>query len=281
MSAGPGFRLSYLPASTTAWRGTVQTWDVCLVESGGAAWRYRSVRRETAAGTVRLKEPGERFSTEPTAGAVQPTSYRMLHVDTAWLMAGGLTLRGGPPHLKACEVEGALASHLGDLLARATTATTLLEQSTHVRAVVEAGLLRNLERGPLPALRAGDTRGLDRVREFILEHAEREVPLRWLARMADMHEVALVRAFRRRFGVPPHQMQLDERVRRARVLLDAGLMGTQVALQVGFYDQSHLTRHFKRIVGISPGRYAATRVPSVVRAPGREAAGPGAWAAPA
>jgi transcriptional regulator GlxA family with amidase domain len=53
----------------------------------------------------------------------------------------------------------------------------------------------------------------------------------------------------------PHAYQTQVRVRRAKLLLREGLPVTQVAVEAGFYDQAHLTRHFKRIVGLPPARY--------------------------
>ena len=53
----------------------------------------------------------------------------------------------------------------------------------------------------------------------------------------------------------PHAYQTQVRVRRAKSLPRAGLPITQVAAEAGFSDQAHLTQHFKRIVGLTPGRY--------------------------
>ena len=55
----------------------------------------------------------------------------------------------------------------------------------------------------------------------------------------------------------PHAFLEQPRVRRAQSLLRTGLLPADVAAEVGFADQSHLTRHFKRIVGVTPGRYRA------------------------
>jgi AraC-like DNA-binding protein len=60
--------------------------------------------------------------------------------------------------------------------------------------------------------------------------------------------------------MPPHAYQTHVRVRRARSLLRDGLPIGAVAARVGFYDQAQLTRHFKRIVGLTPGRYLLTWV---------------------
>jgi AraC-like DNA-binding protein len=55
--------------------------------------------------------------------------------------------------------------------------------------------------------------------------------------------------------MPPHAFQTQVRVSRAKTLLLEGWSISQVASQTGFADQSHLTRHFKRLVGVTPGRY--------------------------
>lgn len=65
----------------------------------------------------------------------------------------------------------------------------------------------------------------------------------------------LVRAFTRRYGLPPHRYLTGRRVDVARRLLLAGAPLADVATQAGFYDQAHLTRHFRRYLGVSPARY--------------------------
>lgn len=72
---------------------------------------------------------------------------------------------------------------------------------------------------------------------------------------------ALLRAFRETYGMPPHAWLTDARVREARRLLDSGVAPADAALSVGFTDQSHLNRHFTRIVGVPPGAYQRERTP--------------------
>jgi AraC-like DNA-binding protein len=71
---------------------------------------------------------------------------------------------------------------------------------------------------------------------------------------------ALLRAFRTRYGLPPHAYLNQVRVRRARALLDDGMPPAAVAVAVGFADQPHLSRHFRRLVGVAPGRYQRNNV---------------------
>lgn len=74
---------------------------------------------------------------------------------------------------------------------------------------------------------------------------------------------AALRAFKRYFGLPPHTFQLQMRVDQAQVGLRAGLSPAQVAVDCGFFDQSHLTRHFKKILGTTPAQYARGHVPAL------------------
>ena len=74
-----------------------------------------------------------------------------------------------------------------------------------------------------------------------------------------MSPFALLRAFRAETGLPPHAYLNQIRVRLARRLLDDGLAPAVVAAEAGFADQAHLTRHFKRVVGVPPGAYQRER----------------------
>ncbi len=60
------------------------------------------------------------------------------------------------------------------------------------------------------------------------------------------------------YGIAPHRYLTGRRLDRARHALLAGARAADVAVDVGFHDQAHLTRHFKRLLGVSPGAYAAS-----------------------
>ena len=66
--------------------------------------------------------------------------------------------------------------------------------------------------------------------------------------------------------MPPHAYQTHRRVERARALLAAGETLSATAWLTGFADQSHLTRHFRRAVGVTPGAYRAAVSPPAARA---------------
>jgi AraC-like DNA-binding protein len=105
------------------------------------------------------------------------------------------------------------------------------------------------------APRAAGTIARD-LRDLLDERFVEGVSLRAAADILHAHPSHLVRAFTNEFGLSPHQYLIGRRISAGRRLLLAGWRPHEVAALVGFYDQSHFTRHFQRIVGVSPGRYA-------------------------
>ena len=95
-----------------------------------------------------------------------------------------------------------------------------------------------------------------RLRDLLDERVADGVSLRSAAARLHAHPTHLVRSFTAAFGLPPHRYLTGRRVELARRLLLAGQRPAEVATAAGFYDQAHLTRHFTRYLGVSPGRYA-------------------------
>ena len=98
-------------------------------------------------------------------------------------------------------------------------------------------------------------RAVERVREWLRANPAEHVSIDFLADIAGLSAYYLVRVFHRRVGVPPHTYQRLVRVELARALLRTGLSIADAAHQAGFYDQSHLNRCFKKVLGLTPGEY--------------------------
>ncbi|MFC5749057.1 helix-turn-helix transcriptional regulator [Actinomadura rugatobispora] len=98
-----------------------------------------------------------------------------------------------------------------------------------------------------------------RLRRLLDERAPQGLSLDEAARILQVHPTHLVRSFSRAYGMPPHLYLTGRRVDLARRLLLAGRRPAEVAVAAGFYDQPHLTRVFRRTVGVSPARYAGGR----------------------
>jgi AraC-like DNA-binding protein len=95
-----------------------------------------------------------------------------------------------------------------------------------------------------------------RVRDLLDTVCDRSVTLAELARVADMETCHLVRSFTATVGIAPYAYHLNRRLQRAQRMIAAGSLLADTALATGFTDQAHFTRHFRRFLGITPGRVA-------------------------
>jgi AraC family transcriptional regulator len=111
-----------------------------------------------------------------------------------------------------------------------------------------------VERGRDGALPRGKLRA---VIEYIEGHLDTSPTLEQMAALVGLSPYHFARQFKVATGLPPHQFLIARRVERAKQFLQAGtdVSLAEVALRAGFSDQSQFSRHFKRLVGVTPGRF--------------------------
>ena len=107
---------------------------------------------------------------------------------------------------------------------------------------------------PTPGLRRP---AIERALTYIEQHLSDPLPLDVLASAAGLSVWRFSTVFRRCVGAPPHRYICERRVRRAQTMLGRGMPAALAATEAGFYDQSHLARHFKSVCGMTPGAYLA------------------------
>jgi AraC-like DNA-binding protein/mannose-6-phosphate isomerase-like protein (cupin superfamily) len=94
-----------------------------------------------------------------------------------------------------------------------------------------------------------------RAREYLDDRYRESVSLHELADIAGLSPFHFLRTFREQVGLPPAAYQTHRRIAQAKHLLRSRCSIAEVAADLGFADQSHLSRHFQRIVGTTPGKY--------------------------
>jgi AraC family transcriptional regulator len=103
------------------------------------------------------------------------------------------------------------------------------------------------------------SRQLRQVIDYINGHLDRDLGLAELAAVVQMSPHYFTRLFKQSTGLTPHQYVIRRRVERAKELLFKGELSiAEVAYSVGFANQSHLNRHLKRLLGVTP-RYIRQR----------------------
>jgi AraC family transcriptional regulator len=102
---------------------------------------------------------------------------------------------------------------------------------------------------------------LRRVMDYIEQNWDQPIELRNLAAITGLSQSQFGRMFKISTGMPPHRWHLDVRIRRAReLLLKDGSCATDVAIATGFADQSHFTKTFRKLVGVSPRAWQRERM---------------------
>ena len=101
------------------------------------------------------------------------------------------------------------------------------------------------------------------VLRHIGENLNQPLTLSELAGLTGISMWRFATVFREQVGVAPHRYICRLRLERAQLLIREGMPAATAATEAGFYDQSHLSRHFKSVLGMTPGQYgtAAARVP--------------------
>jgi AraC-like DNA-binding protein len=108
-----------------------------------------------------------------------------------------------------------------------------------------------------PQSQGYETAAIRRARDILHARFSEQVSLQELADATGLSQFYLLRVFGRSLGLPPHQYQMHLRLARARALLRRGEPASQVAVAVGFADQSHFVRAFRRFHGLTPGMFFA------------------------
>jgi AraC-like DNA-binding protein len=209
-------------------------------------------------GSVLMLNPNEPHANASIAG--ETLRYRVFYLAPS--LMSRLAKKSGsaePPDFKAVALSSSrLFRILHDAHEILGSETSETDQQAAFDSVI-AALRPHLAPRVKPSDVSEDDR-IARVKAFIDEHLAEELNLAMLSDVAGLSAFHLVRRFRRDIGLPPHAYQTQQRVHAARQLLLEGRAIADTALALGFSDQSHLSRHFQRIVGTSPARYRSKNV---------------------
>ncbi|CAL9494501.1 helix-turn-helix domain-containing protein [Streptomyces sp. NPDC058947] len=224
-------------------------WTLLIVDTG--AVRYDLDRHEhgTPHDTVSLLPPHVPHNGSPVTE--EGFRKRVLYLDATYLGDELIGAAVDRPDLR----DPLLRRRVGQVHGALARPGEELEAESRLTFIGER--LRDHLRGETGRARPADPVLARRLRELLDERVVEGVGLREAAGLVGAHPAHLVRAFSTAYGIAPHQYLTSLRVGRARRLLLEGRPPGEVAVATGFYDQSHLTRHFRKLVGVPPGRYRA------------------------
>ncbi|AZM62606.1 MULTISPECIES: AraC family transcriptional regulator [unclassified Streptomyces] len=214
---------------------------------------YRGGHIVSGPGSIVVLEPGEMHTGGPAAP--DGYSYRALYAAPALLTDG--TLGTALPHFREPVLDDpGLAAALRRTHTDLSAHPDPLEAESRLPWLLTALARRH------STARASDDDTVPgagpialAVRDRLADELLAPPSLADLAAGLGLSRYQLLRAFRTTMGVPPYAWLAQYRVTRARALLDAGVRPAEAAALVGFADQAHLTRWFRRVLGVTPAAY--------------------------
>lgn len=101
--------------------------------------------------------------------------------------------------------------------------------------------------------------GIKNLTDRLISYPERELPIEALAEDIFVSKYYFLRKFKSSIGMTPHRFCIQNRIRKSQSLLNAEKTIGEISAEMGFYDQSHFNKVFRRIVGISPSEYIRSK----------------------
>lgn len=259
----PGIEGIEVQHSAREWRLIPDNYGVVVFTSWLGQARTRGQTHIAQAARAFCTMPGESVVGTPKAG---PGSFKVIELHSELLEQW---LSEQQPNSVRPEwastmqpMSDSLRQRFVDLfsvLKPGSSAMQVQSQLLELSELVLSELVRGA-REPRP-LSGPPIRGAARMRECLNEEGL-NVDLDTLAKRVGLSRFQALRAFRQRYGLPPHAYQVCLRISHARRLLREGVPTADVAARCGFADQSHFTRHFKRINAITPAQYARAKAVS-------------------
>jgi AraC-like DNA-binding protein len=234
-----------------------QEYRLVCIQSGTTELQYRNTRSQAVDETFVVIEPGEICICQSKG-----STYYCLHIDPAWLqpfVTEQFQREQSLPHFPDHPLfDPSLSRAVRDLAVRSLARVSRLQQEETLLSLLAQLLLSHAQdAGALPWL-GWEHPAVKRAKEYLEAHYAQEVALQELAGVTNLSPFHLTRVFRQTVGVPPHAYQTKLRLEHARTLLAQGYGVGYVAHEIGFCDQSHFTRQFKRYYLVLPGSYRKT-----------------------
>ncbi len=228
-----------------------------VIEAGCHMVRCNGVDTPAAAGTLVTMNPGDVHS----GGSFDESGWlqHMVYVEESAIDSFAedifdRSMRKRPVLEGTFRQPGAfVSSFLATYRVLRHNSEPLAAQSAALRLV--EGVLARFAGATGPAARSAP-HAVRRMTDFIEAHLGRSITLDVLASVGGLRRRHTIELFQQTYGVPPHRYLIVARIEAVKTLLRSGVTPAHAASACGFADQSHMSRHFRSIVGTTPARYA-------------------------
>jgi AraC-type DNA-binding domain-containing proteins len=230
-----------------------EEYSIGIVEQGISSFWYDGKVDEIYPETMIFLPPNLVHSCNPQRRNLW--KYKMLYINKDWVQGfmqsrGSFTLNG--PIVKDVSANGTLKT-VGSMMKSLQSNVSPLEKEASILAVLEQSLTG--EKKPCDMSCKKEQPKLKIIREYLQEQFLGKITLDQLERASKLSKFHIIRLFKEAFKIPPHTYQTLLRINYAKKELCRHRQLADVALEAGFYDQSHFCKVFKNYTGITPDKY--------------------------
>ena len=230
-------------------------YTVGINDAGAGQFDCRRQRYEALPHSLNLIEPGETHTGQ--AFRDRGWIYRDFYISTEYMyeLAKQVETNRAPEFRSAAVHDPELANQFRRAFDALTGTATVLEQDHVMLRAIRNLCIRHTDQRTLHARVSHEPAAVARVCDYVHARYADEITIGNLADIVGWSPYHLIRVFQREMGMPPHAYQSVLRVNEAQKRLRRGADIADAALACGFYDQSHMNRVFRRVLGITPGEY--------------------------
>jgi AraC-like DNA-binding protein len=230
---------------------------ISLIARGRQSFTHQGTKLSTPPGGLILINPDTVHTGE--AADTRGFELRSLYPSTSLMETAvfELTGRRALPFFKEVRVDQRWAtSSVLSLHKAILDGADLLECESRILLTMAQLIRQYADIGATEGHLGKEKKAIQQVRQYIDEHFAESVTLNRLAQRVALSPYYLLRVFGAEVGMPPYAYLESVRIRHTQRLIKAGKPLAEVAAEVGFSSQSHMTRQFKKIIGVTPGQYA-------------------------
>lgn len=248
-----------------------EEYTIGINDGGQGSYSYRGETCRTYPGSFNLIHPGEIHTGQ--ANTEHGWRFRHIYLSVPQLESVLAQLewhRDSLPYFHEPVMWDQSLQTLFDRLFQSLTCpNAILEQQTYLleflaqlvdRHAQPRRVGHNLQASQLALLKSAEPNAVAIARSYLDAYFAKPISIDALAQLVGLSPYYLIRSFRQQVGLPPHGYQRHCQLVRAKQLLQTARPLSEIAIESGFYDQSHLNRYFKRVFGVTPGHYQRSHI---------------------
>lgn len=249
----PYFELKQCDTSQLSYKKHAhEEYSLGIVDKGKSSFWYEGKSQEVSPKTIVFIPPDLVHSCNPQQE--EQWKYNMLFINATWI-DGFMnrkvkSLYPYPVVLNISDPE--IFSMTNIMIENLIQNASPLEKEESIIAIFER-ILSQID--PLPTKMKKELPKLQIVKEYLHDNYFEKITLDQLGQISGINKFYIIRLFKEAFGIPPHMYQTLLRINYAKKQLRKQRPLTEVALETGFFDQSHFSKVFKSHMGITPDRY--------------------------